>query len=51
MMVADIDERMPADEFLGWCSYMRGPGAKTLPRDPAGIISELSKIGIRKAGQ
>lgn len=49
MMVADIDERMPADEFLGWCSYMRG-GSKTLPSDPAGIIAELSKIGIRKAG-
>lgn len=51
MMVADIDERMTADEFIGWQGFAGsihspGAGAKTA----SGIMAELAKHGVLEVG-
>ena len=39
---------MDSEEFLGWLGYFRGAsGPKKLPKSAAGIMAELSKIGIQ----
>ena len=51
-MVADIDERMPADEFWGWVCYLnaaRGGAAtgkdKPQPKTAEGWIEMLRGMG------
>lgn len=41
--VADIEDRMTADEFLGWMRYY---GPKKMPRSVKGVMAELGKLGI-----
>jgi hypothetical protein len=56
MTVADIEERMPADEFMGWLSYMNGlraggarGAARDMPRTLAGVRETLESLGVSEA--
>ena len=56
MTAADIEERMPADEFMGWLRYLnglRGGGARgaarDMPRTLAGVRETLESLGVAEA--
>jgi len=47
--VADIDEGMTADEYLGWITYAgRKHSPKQLPKTAAGITATLAAMGIER---
>ena len=46
--MVDIEERMPADEYLGWMVYAKGPKEK--PKSGREAVEALTALGVQRKG-